>query len=480
MQPRRLLLPLLVIWSLSAVPCMGQQGEWRTYTTKDGLLDDALEVYNVHVDPEGQVWFITDRGVNVFDGASWRSYTEKNGLIGRKISCSLLDSKGRIWVGSYTNELGDGGISIFDEGEWRSYRRSEGFFKAAHPRLLVEDPQGRVWVATSTIPGSYTAGMAASALSGVTPFAGLVYSGLVLAVSRSGLSMFSNDTWTNFDKVGPEPPFDYVRRLVEDKKGRVWFTTDKDKLFCYDGHAFIAPSAKEGYVQCEIRDIMVDSRKNLWIASQNRVMMYDGDRWTVFKMRVIGDLLALTSLRIHEDRKGEIIVTGMEGIAVYDGSKWRSFDLENKGAYSPSDMETYHSMFDANGDLWVYWNNNFGHYDGATWKQVWRKLDSRFYIDKHDRIWVPGKKGLEVHRDGKWETFKEYRDIYGFVEDGKGNVWGGSNDGLLYFDGVEMDRLGAGSGIPSSRTRFVTVDAQGNVWVGTDAGISRFQYADQH
>lgn len=57
--------------------------------------------------------------------------------------------------------------------------------------------------------------------------------------------------------------------------------------------------------------------------------------------------------------------------------------------------------------------------------------------------------------------------VTALVQDGAGQVWIGSENGLYRFDGVRMRRFGAAQGLVDARVIALHVDASGLLWVGT-------------
>ncbi len=92
---------------------------WTRYRVGDGLISD--NVFAIIKDAEGKMWFGTDSGISVFDGAAWISYTTASGLISDRITCMYPDTDGSIWIGT------DAGVSHFKDNVWIGYSLSDLF-----------------------------------------------------------------------------------------------------------------------------------------------------------------------------------------------------------------------------------------------------------------------------------------------------------------------------------------------------------------
>ncbi|QMU63465.1 MAG: hypothetical protein GKR88_03700 [Flavobacteriaceae bacterium] len=68
----------------------------KKFSTKDGL--PTLEVYYVHEDRKGYLWFCTDHGLVRYNGYDFKIFTEKDGLTNNTILSIHEDSKGHLWL----------------------------------------------------------------------------------------------------------------------------------------------------------------------------------------------------------------------------------------------------------------------------------------------------------------------------------------------------------------------------------------------
>lgn len=447
---------------LAANTAVCQNGRWTTYSAKDGLIDGYERILLHMQTRDSALWFFTDKGAQIFKNEAWTIYNEKNGLVENKVAKAFQDSKGRIWLGTYgagffdgwgASRAYDGGIAMLDGSTWTQYRVHEGHLKAPYVRAMFEDSKGRIWIASSAL--------------GI---------GLNSRLHPGGLSLFDNGQWVNLNKTDNEPPAKFVKTFFEDAKGRIWFFTDMGSIFSWDGQVFHEPGKEEGYKEGPIHDVRFDSKKHLWIPSWDRVVQFDGDRWIIHGKKQGLDFAHFHGFTVRENGAGEIIVPGMQGLAVYNGAAWKTYRYDHVGPYTPSDIATFSAVFDNSGRLWVYYNSNLGCYADGQWIQEKKKLDARLHVDAKGRLWVPGKKGLERKVDGEWRIETDIRDVYGFVDDKLGNLWILSKDKVHFFDGTAIKEVTTASGIPSTTTSYVTVDLQGNVWMMTDKGLCRFTY----
>ncbi len=75
----------------------------KTYGEADGL--PSNRVYQVLLDQEGMIWVATEQGVARFDGYQFQTFTTSDGLATNDVFEMWEDSQGRIWLNSHANEI---------------------------------------------------------------------------------------------------------------------------------------------------------------------------------------------------------------------------------------------------------------------------------------------------------------------------------------------------------------------------------------
>ncbi len=190
---------------------------WKTYTVKNtngGLPNDW--VYSVIVDPKGNVWLGTEGGLAFFDGANWKHWEHKDGLgasyekvkdalindtdpatiskhhARQKVEQGLervqvpynpnyivsmiLDSKGRVWCGTW-----GGGLSVLENGKFKTYTTKEGLIGNYVP-MLKEGPDGTIWIGQNTGLSKLKEGLFGTKFTNYTKKDGL-YGDIVFSMS---------------------------------------------------------------------------------------------------------------------------------------------------------------------------------------------------------------------------------------------------------------------------------------------------------
>jgi ligand-binding sensor domain-containing protein len=87
-----------------------QQYSYKHYDIKDGLAGN--NVYHAVMDLHNFLWFCTETGVSRFDGTHFKNFTTADGLPDNEILKMFVDSRGRVWMAPFKNE-----ISYYEKGK---------------------------------------------------------------------------------------------------------------------------------------------------------------------------------------------------------------------------------------------------------------------------------------------------------------------------------------------------------------------------
>ena len=67
------------------------------------------------------------------------------------------------------------------------------------------------------------------------------------------------------------------------KKGNMWFSTEKNGVYCYDGKSFKNYTTADGLVYDSVFSILEDKNGNLWFGTRGfGLSRYDGKTFTNF------------------------------------------------------------------------------------------------------------------------------------------------------------------------------------------------------
>ena len=104
------------------------------FTVNNGLPSD--EVYFVHQDRDGYMWFCTDRGISRYDGYSFENFSTVDGLSHNTVFKCFEDNMGNLWF-----TMMNGSITIYD-------RKLRQFYPFANNKVLIQQVRKQSWVAS--------------------------------------------------------------------------------------------------------------------------------------------------------------------------------------------------------------------------------------------------------------------------------------------------------------------------------------------
>jgi ligand-binding sensor domain-containing protein len=115
---------------------------WHVFNSGNGLVHN--NVLDIAEDSHGNKWFVTSKGISVFDNLNWASYTTENtgtGIIDYAFSVAI-DKQNNKWFGSY------GGAIRFDGSKWTVFDASNSGLKWNSINDIAVDKDNHIWFAT--------------------------------------------------------------------------------------------------------------------------------------------------------------------------------------------------------------------------------------------------------------------------------------------------------------------------------------------
>lgn len=294
---------------------------------------------------------------------------------------------------------------------------------------LAVDPQGYIWM-NCVEPRSYV---------------------------EHGLAKFDGETCTVYTTSNSGLPYDLAFPFGFDDQGNTWIgTTDLDRIVergggvaKFDGQTWTVYNMdNSGLPSNNVWSGTIDLQGNVWVGTLRGVARFDGETWTVYDKNAMGMPSNLVSA-LAVDLKGNIWAGNYDGggIARFDGEIWTAYTPANSGIVGDSIL---HIVFDPAGNMWVSSWGALVKFDGATW--------TTYTTDDSE---LPGGWGLAV--------------------DAQGMVWAGGGGILLYFDTTPgVGRFDGqtwtvyrpdNSEMPARKAYALVPDSHGNMWMGTEIGL---------
>ncbi len=257
------------------------------------------------------------------------------------------------------------------------------------------------------------------------------------------------------DVITSRGPNNITRTIKQDRNGNIWIAS-LEGVIRYDGTSFTNVTSK--VTSRPFVALLEDCKGNFWFASAGAgVYHYDGKSFRNFTTRE-----GLANDRVncmYEDKAGNIWFGTRSGASCYDGKSFRNYRVvENK---------TWNSFV------------NFIPGEGTPDNNV-----NSIMEDKTGKLWFGTGSGAYVY-DGKTFTIlthrgQPFKNVRSILADTKGNIWLGGQDGLWRYDGRTFTNAqNIFTNVAGKFVDYVYEDKNGNIWTSsigpsTDWVLSRY------
>jgi len=202
-------------------------------------------------------------------------------------------------------------------------------------------------------------------------------------------------------------------------------------------------------------DIKQDRNGNIWFAASDGVYRYDGKSFT----NITSKVSSARFFSVLEDRKGNLWFGSIgSGVYYYDGQSFRNFTAKD----GLSNDVVFSLYEDKKGNIWFGTGGGASCYDGKSFRNFTTRDVNCIFQDKKGKFWFGGA-NLSVFDGRTFTTLtdkdgKAFKSVWSIIEDKKGNILFGDDDGLWRYDGSSFTNF-------TKRNALSMIeDKKGNVW----------------
>lgn len=449
---------------------------FKRITTDDGL--SQISVSTIIQDRKGYMWIGTGDGLNKYNGSKFQVYKynhKENSISGNSITDLKEDLDGNIWVGT---TAGLSKINTITD-EITNYLPNENGCNISHYRIraIMVSKNGDILVGTNdglniydrendNFIRIYNSEDYNSSLSNqeVYSLTEDVY-GNYWVGTRNGLNRINNKTGVLERYFADEDDensisHNFIYSLHADNLGYLWVGTyygGLNKLNLETGaiEKFM-PGLDSGIPGSYIRDILRDSRGDVWVATDNGFSKFIEEEKKFIKYKSsrynLGSLISNDTMTICEDSSGAIWIGTSEGISL--------FNPENLFNYYKADPFDNNSLSSDN-ITGIYEDN-----DGILW--IGTMFDGLNVFDRKNNKLIRVDQ-IEDYHGEFYISNNLVRDITGIDDE----IWIATENGLDKYNKNTKEKIQyrEESGLPCNDVRTLLIDSEGILWIGTRDGI---------
>jgi PAS domain S-box-containing protein len=229
---------------------------------------------------------------------------------------------------------------------------------------------------------------------------------------------------------------DRIESILQDHTGQVWVGTFGGGFGVFKNGVFKFIDSTEGLSNNYINDMIEDREGNFWIATNNGLNKFSGDKFVNYTTDE--GLTNINILSVYISPKNKIwIGTNAGGLNVLTENSFTVFN----NPMLPQNSSIWSILQDRNDNMWFGTTNGLVRYDEK------RKSFSKPYPQLNTQL------------------------VYSMCEGKSGELYCGTDKGLVILNDTEVVKIGYAQGMQNEKVRSVYQDANGILWIGTLKGI---------
>lgn len=468
----------LSIWlftcALSGVDVRAQF-RFDSWTTDNGLPQTSIN--SILQTRDGFLWLTTFGGLVRYDGLRFQVFNTGNtkGLTTSRFLQLFEDGEGTLWITTESQ-----GVTRYRDGNFSTYTAAHGvpngllrFDQDKFGNLLLNCSPGDEnfelrWTGENFVPYLSPDGSPVRNILRRTPTG-------IWFLAENRLRKFA-DGRVSIDFA---PGFK-IRRVFEDKAGRLWIVSTEGVLYSYTDGQLTDYSKRKDYPPVRFNGISEDNRGRIWIGAQGGLALYEKDKFALYT--VADGLVGSDVDYAYHDREGTVWAASKAGLSRLTQRAVKAYSVEDGLAAD----NVYPIYQDRKGKIWIGSWTGLTVYENGRFESVGERYNlakarvMSFLEDSRGNFWIGSwDEGLRLVKNGTIISYSPVElsanQVRTIAEDRADNIWFGTGGGLVKFKDERFTKYTNQDGLSGKVVYAVYEDRSGQLWVGTDSGLSVYK-----
>lgn len=483
--------PIVCVGTEKQGVIVNRDGKWTHYTESNGLMSNVIMATSFVQD---SLFVATDKGINIIynNRISILDYQKLdfpgNNIIGMCTQNTTDDHKdkcivwvaGKNWLGYISNQkfiLVSSDINITVDNVFSSVfllpDKNNGIYFCNEFAVMYFDFKTKKLNTFGKNNGLITDGAATGFID--------IEENLWIACSR-GVDKISSKRFVYFSKENGL--FDYEVTSVEEISQDNYVFGHVGALTFYEEGVFNVLEFKvtpDNWTGKRVMDICIDNDRNIWFAAGTLGLGFVDKnkkiKWFSEKAGLHGYMTSVISTR-----SGKIYASSDKGLYVLSGNKFELLRTEETWS------RQIRKIFEAKDGSLYFTTLNKGVYNIKDGIQKNIKYDGRELFNStycvcespEGDILVGSRGGVMKIQDSILVKFKDIpleRPVYLIINDHKGRIWFGSDNGIYRWDGKDFEHFSVNDGLAGHETNRDAglLDTNNNLWFGSNNGVTLYR-----
>lgn len=455
-----------------------RQGRFRSFTTKEGLPDDAVLAL---ANSGKKIWVGTTFGLAMWNGSGWERFRRQDGLLServRALACSPDPSKKKVWIGTQA------GLFVYQNETIRS-----AAIPLPDPTVTALLPVGDSLLLIGTRQGlirhdlrSGTQTQIGKANFRITCLYQDGFGAYWIGTRQHGLHRYYQGKLETLDGTNGLPD-NYVHSIFEDREGGLWVGVDRGGLIRLWEGKFQNYGTSEGLTPGEANCVTEGSKGSIWTGTPQGLFRKKNGVFRAF-------LPEKTILSLDYDARPQTLWVGTQNRGLWRRRGEAGFMKVPTPDWVGTKVSAVHTR--RAGHLWLAGERGVGYWQEGVFHKVLSSADifdtevNALYEASDTTLWIATNGGgIHAYRpDGTILPFSTLDNLpsniafcFQEMQDAGGSfMLIGTASGLARLRSGNIEDLSLRDPVLSNSIYGLAVRDRKEVWMTSNRGVIRFPF----